>query len=56
MNENNILQYINQLESNLGYSLEPSYATLTSINDHNNDNNKGLFTIGSGIVIYHYLL
>ena len=31
MNENNILQYINQLESNLGYSLEPSYATLTSV-------------------------
>jgi hypothetical protein len=39
MNENNILQYINQLESNLGYSLEPSYATLTSISDHNNEIN-----------------
>ena len=31
MNENNLMQYINELESNLGYSLEPTYAFLTSV-------------------------
>ena len=31
MDGNNLLRHINELESNLGYSLEPSYATLTSV-------------------------
>ena len=37
MEGNNLLQYINELESNLDYSLEPTYAPLTSVM-HNENN------------------